>query len=181
MTHIKKSLKRVIFLVLLTMVIALLSSCATPGVRLDTGPAHEADMAGSYTLILYGGNFLGDLETIALLDKEGDEYTFEPYAPDFKYKAIKGVPAKDAFHYAEMFVTDHPDAYQIKFSRVIDPKGETIGYEVRPLYRSFTYGIDDVLDVDYRLREGGKVIVWITLKPSIRRMLEGDSERDRDR
>lgn len=55
-------------------------------------------------------------------------------------------------------------------SSVIDANGNTIGYELRPLYQPFTFGVSDVLDVDYIIRDR-KVVVRIKLKPQIERML----------
>ena len=55
-------------------------------------------------------------------------------------------------------------------SKIIDDNGNTIGYEVRPLYMFFVFGRSNVLEVDYWLRDG-KVKVTIRIIPSIERAL----------
>jgi hypothetical protein len=134
---------------------------------LRTEEANPEEMKGSFTLILYGGSYLDDLETIALLDFEGDQYVLEPFAPDFDYRMKKGVLAQEAFKEAEKFVNFHPSFWRSQLSRILDKEGKVIGYEVRPLYRPFTFGISDVLDVNYWLKEKGRVKVTIKLIPSI--------------
>jgi len=137
---------------------------------LKTEKAKVDDVTGSFTLILYGGRFSDDLETIAILDCEGDQYTFEPYAPEFDYRIKKRVQAKDAIREAEKFVSFHNSFWHSQLSKLIDNKGNIIGYELRPLYLPFLYGINDVMDVYYWLKEGNKVKVTIRLTPSIERL-----------
>jgi hypothetical protein len=134
---------------------------------LRTEEAKPEEMKGTFTLILYGGSFLDDLETIALLDSEGDHYVLDPFVPDFDYRIKKGVSAQEALKEAENFVTFHPSFWRSQLNRILDKAGKTIGYEVRPLYRPFTFGISDVLDVNYWLKEKGRVKVTIRLIPSI--------------
>ncbi len=50
-----------------------------------TVPSSIPAISGVFTIILYGN----DLETIAILGKEGERYTFEPFAPEFKYTVKK--------------------------------------------------------------------------------------------
>jgi hypothetical protein len=63
---------------------------------LKTIEANPAEITGTFILILYGGRFSDDVETIAILDLEGDGYTLEPFAPDFDFRIKKGVPATGA-------------------------------------------------------------------------------------
>ncbi|MFH1702264.1 MAG: hypothetical protein ABIB41_02370 [Nitrospirota bacterium] len=51
-------------------------------------------------------------------------------------------------------------------SRILDEKGNVIGYELRPFYRSFVYGREDLLEIYYRIK-GSKVIIEIRLTPDI--------------
>jgi hypothetical protein len=60
-------------------------------------------------------------------------------------------------------------------SKILDPVGNVIGYELRPLYFSAAYDSDDVLDVDYRIK-GDKVIVKIQINPFLqKRFFDKDS------
>jgi hypothetical protein len=164
-------MKNTVVCIFAFMVISVLTTgdsfaCEKP---LKTEEAKASDITGTYTLILYGGNYSDDLETIAILDREGDQYNFEPYTPDFDYRIKKGVPAEEALKEAEKFVSFHNSFWRSQISRIIDNKGNTIGYEVRPLYQPFTFGVSDVLDVYYWLREGGRVKVLIRLTQSVER------------
>ena len=155
-------------------------SCA-PGIRLNT-QAQGSEIKGNYSVIYYGCNFFNDLETIAFLKKEGGQYNFEPYAPDFKYRVNKGLSAEEALGTALKFVGCNTSFSRAQVTSIVAPNGETIGYEVRPLYMSFTYGVDDVLDVDYWLKDS-KVLIYVRLLPSIEMMRQdgggGGSHREK--
>lgn len=146
---------------------------------LKTEDAKATEMTGAFTLILYGARHGNDVETVAILDKEGDRYTFEPYAPEFDYRIKKGLSAKEALEEAERFVSFHSSFWYSRLSKIIDNEGNTIGYEVRPFYYPTTFGVTDVLDVNYRIKDS-KVIAYIKLKPEIERMLFGGDGKDKD-
>jgi hypothetical protein len=146
---------------------------------IKTEPSRDIDTGERYSLILYGARHGNDLESLAILDIEGDEYTFEPYAPEFDYKVEKGMDSSAAIKRAEGFVSWHPLFYRSELKRIIY-SGRVIGYELRPLYDPLTFGISDLIDTDYGLK-GKKVIVRIRLLPQIERMLhDGDRVRERD-
>lgn len=170
---------RYVFFPLLITVLIAAGSCAF-GPPLTTQRAGFSEVTGKYTLILYGCNFFDDLETIAILGKEGGKFVIEPYAPSFNYRIKKGLHAKEALEEAESFVRCHSSYKTSQLSGIIDNEGHTLGYELRPLYFPFTFGTDDVLDTFYWIR-GDKVNVNIRLKPSIERLLNGGgASRDRD-
>jgi len=122
---------------------------------------------GSFALILFGGAYKDDLETIALLDNEGDEYSIEPYAPEFDYVTKRRLSAEEALAQASRFVSFHHAFWKIHLSKILGPDGTVIGFEVKPLYFPFIYGISDVLDVSYWPKKDGKVKVVIRLLPSL--------------
>ncbi len=163
-----KILLLILFITLFTTAI----SCA-PEKYLRTEEVKTDDITGTYTLILYGGRYLDDIETVAILDKEGDRYNFEIYAPEFDYKIKKGTDAKDALKEAEKFVSFHRAFHQSILSRISDKMGETIGYELRPLYYPINYGFSDVLDVDYIIKDS-RVIVKIRLRPEVESLFNED-------
>lgn len=136
---------------------------------LKTEKADSVDVKGTYTVIFYGGSYGDDLETLVILDAEGDEYTLKPYVPDFDLIIKKGVPAGDALKEAEKFVNFHHSFWRSQLSRVFDKTGRVIAYELRPLYRPMTFGVSDVLDVNYWAREDGNIKVNIKLLPHIER------------
>lgn len=147
--------------------------CAAQGNRIRTESLRGTDIPGVFTLILHGGNYSDDLETVAFLDREGDAYTFDIYAPDFNYRVIKGVSAQEGLTKAEEFVSGNSAFHQARLSSIVDDRSGIIGYEVRPLYLPFTYGTDDVLDIWYA-EKGNKVGVTIRLKPSVENMKSRD-------
>ena len=155
----------------LLLTVSLCVSC-TPGIHLNTQRAHDSDVKGIYSVIFYGCNFFEDFETIAFLDKEGDQYSFEPFAPDFKYRVKKGMAATEALAAAKEFVSCNTAFRRAQLSGVIAPNGEILGYEVRPLYDPFTFGFSDVLYTYYWMK-GDKVVITIKLDPSMERMLRG--------
>ncbi len=174
----KKSLKT--FPLVFLLMVALSALSCMQGVRLNYQGAQETEVTGKYTVLLYGCNFLNDLETIAFLSKEGDKYTFEPYAPDFQFRVKKGVDGPEALAMAKKFVYCNTSFRRAELSRVLSPSGETIGYEIRPFYQSFRYGVDDVLYVDYWLKDD-KVIVYVRLLPSIEKMFQDGGGRSHER
>ncbi|MGO9013725.1 MAG: hypothetical protein ACLQF0_01980 [Dissulfurispiraceae bacterium] len=134
--------------------------------EIRTEDASEKEITGTYSLILYGGIYAKALETVAILAKEDSPYTIVPYAPDFDYKVIKDLPAKDALAGAYNFISRNPNVTRPQLARIIDSSsGRVIGYEVRPLYQPFVYGAADLLNIFY-WREGDKVYVrmWVLRK-----------------
>ena len=157
---------------------SFLISCAQ-GIRLNTLGAQGSEVTGRYRVIFYGCNFLNDLETIAFLDKEDDKYIFDPYAPEFNYREKTGLDGPTALAAAEHFLNCNGSYSRTQLRRVVGPDNEIVGYELRPLYAPFTYGVDDVLETDYVIR-GDKVVIYIRLIPSVERRLRGGPGRDRD-
>ena len=168
-------IRSLVFSIIAVIASLTLLACA-PGKALRTDVPPSGDVQGTYTLILYGGNYSDDLETIAFLDKEGDRYTLEPYAPEFVFRIKKGLTADRALKEAGEFIRSHAEFYREQFRSIRDEKGEIIGYELRPLYLPFTFGTDDVLDVDYWLKEE-RVLVFVKLKPSLEKR-KNDFDRD---
>jgi hypothetical protein len=171
-----KYAKRILSVMLVMASLTAFAGCALPEARIHTEPPDEKEISGTFTLILYGGNYLNDLETVAFLDREGDAFTFDIYAPDFDYRTIKGLSATEGLKRAEDFVSRNTSFQRVRLSSIVEAKAGIIGYEVRPLYLPFTYGTDDLLDISYG-EEGNKVVVTIRLKPSIENL---KSRRDID-
>lgn len=149
--------------------ILIISKNLGRGKLLKTVPAEIADIAGTFTLILYGAEHSNDIETVAILDKEGDRYTFEPLAPKFKYIVKRGLTAKEALEKAGDFISWHNSFHRSQISGIIDENGKMMGYELRPLYFPLAFGTDDIMDIDYRMR-ADKIAVIIRLKPFVQPM-----------
>ncbi len=139
---------------------------------LKTDPAGPEELAGTYTLLLYGARHSDDVANVAILDKEGDPYTIEIYAPEYDYSVMTDMPAKEALGEAQTHVRYYRDFSRARLSKIIDKAGNTIGYELRPLYHAFHLGQSDVLYIDYMMKDN-KVITTIRLKDNVQ-------ERDRE-
>lgn len=164
------------FALIITVCLMLGTGCAAQYASVPEVRPHE--ISGSYSLILYGGRHGNDLETLAILSREGSGYTFVMHAPDFDYRVIPARPAAEALKHAEDAVRFHPHFSRSALSAIVAPDGGTIGYEMRPLYQAMVFGESNVLDVDYAFR-GATVSVTVRLKPHVRRQLDGDGPRDR--
>lgn len=135
-----------------------------------TADLQRAEVTGAYTVILYGGRYGDDLESVAILDKEGDQYAIEPYAPAFDYAVMKNVPAQEALARASRHIGWHSNVARSQMLEIVDSRtGALIGYELRPLYMPLAYGASDVLDIDYWM-QGDRVMVSVRLIPRIERM-----------
>lgn len=139
---------------------------SSQGDRLRTVPSSATDIKGVFTLILYGNN----LDTVAILGKEGGRYTFEPFAPEFAYKIKRGLSANEAVSEAEAFISRHSSFHKTRISGIIDEKGTTLGYEFKPLFLPFDFGTEDVVDVDYKM-ESNKITAHIHLNPSVEKRM----------
>lgn len=158
-----------IYIISIFLPFILLSSCSlTHYVNLKKEKATKEEITdGSVILILHGNRYADDLETIAILDIEGDGYKFVPYTPEYNYIVKSGISVWDAIKEAEVFVSRGSSSFfQSRLSKIYDTEGRVIGYEVRPLYHPFKFGTSDVLDVNYSLRDD-RVMVYIRLKHSV--------------
>jgi hypothetical protein len=138
------------------------------GGHLKTESAAPSEVQGTFTLLLYGCRTSDALDNVAILKREGDPYTFEIYAPDFMYSVKPGLSAAAALKEAEQFVRCNINSERSQLLRIIGPAGNSIGYEVRPLYSISMFGRDDILDIQYTIKER-KVVVYVKLDPAVER------------
>lgn len=129
--------------------------------------------SGNFSLIRYGGTHGEDIETVAILDIEGDNYTFEPYAPEYDFTITEHLPRDKAFQEAMRFVRWHHAFLRAEVTKITDRQGIALGYEFRPLYMPSRFGLIDVLHTSYELR-GEKIFVYVNLKRNINNVFERD-------
>jgi hypothetical protein len=150
---------------------ALLHGCVS-GTQLRAVPARHDEASGTYTLLLYGCRYPEDIKNLAILVDEKSKYPVEIYDIKTSYRVDQGVPAGNALRRAEEFVrcsTHRVSQTQIR--RIIDDRGDTIGFEIRPLYFPLEFGIMDVMLVNYELKNG-VVNAYIRLDKDVERALE---------
>ncbi len=172
----KKSMRDCIISFMALIVLITISSCAA-GRGLKTEEIRAGTISGTFTVILYGGRFSGDLENVAILDIEGDRYKFEVFAPDFDYRIKTGVPAQEAIKIAERFIAFHGSFKYSQISQIKDMDGKVIGYEFRPLYSASEFGFFNVLEIDYWLKDN-TVITKIDLIPELKRQRYFDDKNN---
>jgi hypothetical protein len=159
--------EKLVFLLSAAMLFALVA-CAR-GTYLRSEPMSDpVEIAGSFTFILYATDLYGGLKTAAFLDVEGDGYTLAVKAPAFEYGVQESVDAVEATEKALHVLSSHRDFLRVRVARVLDREGNTIAYELRPLYNFTVYGLSDVLIINYWPLDEGKVEVVIDVKPSIK-------------
>ena len=167
---------KIIFVSLLVSLIGAGIAAAASVLKLAN--ANESEVVGTFSVVLYASGPSDGLQTLAILDRQDDAYTFEPYAPAFDYTVKKGLSAKEALETAQAFVRGSAAFQRAQLSSIRDSSGTLLGFEVRPLYYSHIYGMSDVLDVSYEIMDK-TVRVYIRLQQSVERQMRtngGDHE-----
>ncbi|MCE5312038.1 MAG: hypothetical protein LLF86_02670 [Nitrospiraceae bacterium] len=131
-------------------------------------PSETIDPTVRYDIVLYGGRYMDDLETLIVLDIAGDKYEFIPYLPKSDYTIVKNQSAEQALAYARDVYTSQSAYQRTRVSRIVDKENRLIGYELRPLYKSFRYGYSDIMFVNY-VFQGDKVIIHLKLIDPVER------------
>ncbi|RJQ46184.1 MAG: hypothetical protein C4538_07165 [Nitrospiraceae bacterium] len=147
---------------LVSLIVLAMHSCMNVQ-YLKTEKAKPAEITGTYTLLLHGGRYSDDVENVAVIDKEGDAYYFEIFAPPYDYTAQNGVPASEALEKAKKHVRSYHAFLGPWLGRILDREGNVIGYEIRPLYHPLEFGLSDILYIDYGLKDN-RVIVKIRMR-----------------
>lgn len=153
--------RKLIMLCCVAVVTIIMSACAT-GKRLSVQTIDDyKDISGVYNAILYGARHHDDLLTVAILDRADDPYQLVPHEPEFDYSVEKGLVGKAAFDKAIDFISFHHAYRTAEVRRILSDENVVIGYELKPLYRPFLYGIGDIIEIDYWLLDKGTVKVTI--------------------
>lgn len=137
----------------------------------------DSDIKGKFNLIIYSNSFINDPETFIILDRVDDNIKIAPYAPDFKYRAIENLDEKEALKIANEILKSS-SVSTIKCSAIYD-NGNIIGYELKPIYFLWIFGVLEPVETVYK-KEGNSILIFIRLNPRVERQLNsgGDSVRD---
>ncbi len=174
----KLTTKTILFVTCLLATL-LVSHAALAGDLLKTAPAQDSELTGTFDVILYGCNYFNDPESIVFFDRADDALTFDPFAPSFNYRVRKGVNSADLLEHAKKFLNCNVALRGFELKKIVAEDNRVIGYELRPHYDSFVYGITEPLSVYYRIK-GDKVRIDLRLDPSVEHMLrEGNDKPDR--
>jgi hypothetical protein len=160
------------YLLFILIIAAGIQACV-PGNQLVTRAAAPDDVKGTYTLMLYGCHYPAQVNNVAILVAGNSKYPVEIHDLDTSYKLKKDVPAPQALAEADSFVRCSTyRIWQTQLQRIPDDSGGTIGYEVRPLYVPYEFGMPDVLRISYSL-QNGVVRVYIRVNRDVERAIEG--------
>ncbi|HMK60672.1 MAG TPA: hypothetical protein VK452_05945 [Dissulfurispiraceae bacterium] len=176
-----KALLRIALSVLCFLLIFVcLVGCALNQNYIQTKDASDSEITGNYTVFLFGANHYEDIATAAMLVPTEGKYNLDIYAPEWAYRIRKDVSGKDAVAIAKDFVRWNPSSMRSRTARIVAPDGGTIGYEIRPLYMPTTYGREDVMYINYFLKNGNKVEVHIHLYPDVeQKIMTGGGRSDK--
>lgn len=146
--------------------------------EISVNNCNEKDIKGVYNLIVYSNSFIKDPETFIILDKADDEIKIVPYAPTFKYSVKENLDEKEALKIANEILKDSAFVSFIKCS-VIKEKENIYGYELKPVYFPWIFGILEPLETVYK-KQGSTITIFIRLHPQVERQIyfNGDSGRD---
>ncbi len=153
-----------------------IASCS-PARNLIIRPVEPQYVPGNYKLLLYGCRHPDDIENMVILDKEGDNITFDVHAPAFEYTVKGNASGEEALREAERFLKCSFYYEQSQLSMLMDSSGQIIGYELRPLYSAVRFGTRDVFYVQYR-EKAERVVVYIRLDPEVERFIQSPGNGD---
>ncbi len=150
---------------IIALVVLLISGC-TAGVTVKTTRVATETVSGNFDLILFGDNYLDDPETIAFADLKTDNISFEPYAPEYKFRRYRDITAKEMLHIARVHLIGNSISRRIEIREIVAPGGKLLGYEVRALYWPLKYGFSDVPEVSYSL-SNNKLLIYIRIPENL--------------
>jgi hypothetical protein len=162
-------------LIFLSFVALLMTSCSG-GKLLRTEPYDAEIISGFFDVTFYYNQDYDGLKQIVILDVVDDDYEIVLYEPEYFVQTVKHVSGDDAIVNAITFLRDHQNYINYKTIAIVDHMGNTIGYEIRPLYTPEMYGIGDVMDSHYTLEDDGTVRAYISLKEQIKAIFEQDQK-----
>ena len=144
----------------------MLAACSL-GASLRSRPAREIAPSETYSVIFYGNRYVGDLETVVFLKPVSSQFNVKPKSSVY-YSIVNGISAPVAMKKAEAFFKSNPNYTGISKNRIsVASTGQLIGYEIRPLYQPFVYGMPDVLTTCYTLK-GKTVSMYVEINPFLK-------------
>lgn len=144
--------------------------------ELNLNPCSDSDIKGNFNLIIYSNSFINDPETFIILEKIGSKIM--PYAPGFKYRTIENLTEKEALRIANEILKDPSFVSSIKCSAIYD-EGNIRGYELKPIYFPWIFGIMEPVETVYK-KQGDAIVIFIKLDPRVERQLYFGENSDED-
>ncbi len=135
-------------------------------------------ISGKFNLIIYSNSFINDPETFIVLDVVEDKVSIKPYASDFKYTIHQNLNEKEALKIAKD-VLSSANISTLKCAVLMDSSKNVVGYEVKPIYFPWVWGVLEPVETRYK-EYGNTITIFIRLDPRVERQLNsgGDSFRE---
>lgn len=146
---------------------------------LNLQDCNEQSIKGIYDVIVYSNSFINDPETFIILDVADDNTKILPYAPSFQFKVHEKLDEKQALKIVHEILRDSANVSSIKCTQIKDG-ANIVGYELKPIYFPWIYGIMEPLDTSYK-KDNNTITVFIKLNPIVERQIyfqNGDSAGD---
>jgi hypothetical protein len=100
---------------------------------LKTHAAVPAEVQGKFILLLCGCSSRDDIENAAILDREGDGYTFEVTGFRGSCIARAGLTGEEALRDAEQFLRCNIHCERSRLIKILGPQGAAAGFALMPL------------------------------------------------
>lgn len=137
----------------------------------------ETKLKGNFNVIIYGNSFINDPETFIILDNQEDTITISPYSSSFKYKILQSINKEKSLQ----IIKDIFSSSAVSFIRYREIKeaDRTLGFEIKPVYYPWIFGISEPLETTYK-KNGNKIDVFIRLNPRVEKQIYNGGNTDRD-
>lgn len=161
-----------------TLAILLILLPAFAHSEVKTFEVSEDSIKGVFDVVVFSNAFINDPETLILLDRVDDGSTIRPYAPDFKFTVYQNLSESEALKIVRQLLNSQSS---ISGYRIIEIRHfeKSLGFEIRPLYWPWIFGVSETLETLYRKR-GNTVEVFIRLKSQVERQLNSGDTIERD-
>ena len=148
-----------------------LASCSGVPLKLNELKEVPKKKEERYTLIYFVGTEHRDIRRAVVLDIEDDAYRFKLTVEDFQYEILQTIDILESLYEAEIFFR-HEGTEGYKKSAILSPEGYVVGYELRPMFVKDFMGVEDLMDLSYKLNEKtGEISIKIKLRASLSRIV----------
>lgn len=160
-----------LFKILVVFLVIVLSFKLYAGIVLQ--PCDEKNIKGEFNLIIYSDSFINDPETFIVFDIADDKISVFPYASSFKFRVIENLNEKEALKTSQEILKNSSVSF-IKCS-VIRDKNSVFGYELKPIYFPWIFGILEPVKTVYK-KQNDTITIFIRLNPQVEKQIyNGDN------
>ncbi len=137
----------------------------------------ETAIKGDFNLIIYGNAFTNDPETFIILDRTEEKTLILPYSSSHKYRIYEKISEGEVMQIIKD-IFNNPSISFIKYREIKD-SDLSLGFEIKPVYYPWIFGISEPLETTYK-KELDKIYIFIRLNPRVEKQLYNGNNVDRD-